>query len=119
MAEDRQPVKINVDLGEGYGNFKCGPDDELIPLIDHANVACGFHAGDPLIMQDTVKACKNLGISIGAHPGLPDIQGFGRREMKHSPEELTAMTRYQIGALKGFLDAEGVGLHHVKPHGVL
>lgn len=119
MAHDRQQVKINVDLGEGFGNFKCGPDDQLIPLIDHANVACGFHAGDPLIMQETVRTCKKSGIAVGAHPGLPDIQGFGRREMKLSPEELTAMTRYQIGALKGFLDAEGVQLHHVKPHGVL
>ncbi|KAK1072008.1 hypothetical protein LTR12_003412 [Friedmanniomyces endolithicus] len=95
------------------------PDDELIPLIDHANVACGFHAGDPLIMAETVKTCKQHGIAIGAHPGLPDIQGFGRREMKLSTEELTALTRYQIGALKAFLDAEDVPLHHVKPHGVL
>ncbi|TKA64775.1 Lactam utilization protein lamB [Friedmanniomyces simplex] len=110
---------IQRKLGEGYGNFKCGPDDELIPLIDHANVACGFHAGDPLIMAETVKTCKQHGIAIGAHPGLPDIQGFGRREMKLSPEELTAMVRYQVGALKAFLDAEDVPLHHVKPHGVL
>ncbi|KAK0255771.1 hypothetical protein LTS09_009441 [Friedmanniomyces endolithicus] len=119
MAPIQQKVFINVDLGEGYGNFKCGPDDELIPLIDHANVACGFHAGDPLIMAETVKTCKQHGIAIGAHPGLPDIQGFGRREMKLSAEELTALTRYQIGALKAFLDAEDVPLHHVKPHGVL
>ncbi|KAG8627321.1 hypothetical protein KVT40_004804 [Elsinoe batatas] len=119
MGRLKQKVKINVDLGEGYGNFKCGPDDELIPLIDHANIACGFHAGDPLIMQETVRACKNNNIAIGAHPGLPDIQGFGRREIKMSPEELTAMVRYQVGALKGFLDAENVPLHHVKPHGVL
>ncbi|TKA45284.1 Lactam utilization protein lamB [Friedmanniomyces endolithicus] len=119
MAPIQRKVHINVDLGEGYGNFKCGPDDELIPLIDHANVACGFHAGDPLIMAETVKTCKQHGIAIGAHPGLPDIQGFGRREMKLSAEELTALTRYQIGALKAFLDAEDVPLHHVKPHGVL
>lgn len=70
-------------------------------------------------MQETVRSCKKAGIAIGAHPGLPDIQGFGRREIKMSPEELTAMVRYQVGALKGFLDAEGVELHHVKPHGVL
>lgn len=140
MPPIQKKVHINVDLGEGYGNFKCGPDDELIPLIDHANasqssnsipytrtnntddisqIACGFHAGDPLIMQETVRACKNNNIAVGAHPGLPDIQGFGRREMKLSPEELTAMVRYQVGALQGFLDAEGVPLHHVKPHGVL
>ncbi|KAK4999435.1 hypothetical protein LTR66_001536 [Elasticomyces elasticus] len=119
MGALKHKVKINVDLGEGYGNFKCGPDDELIPLIDHANVACGFHAGDPLIMHQTVLACKAHNIAVGAHPGLPDIQGFGRREMKLSTEELTALVRYQVGALKAFLDAEDVPLHHVKPHGVL
>jgi lactam utilization protein B len=112
-------VKINVDLGEGYGNFKAGPDDELIPLIDYANIACGGHAGDPMIMHQTVKACKAHNIAMGAHPGLPDIQGFGRRYIRYDPEELTAIVRYQIGALKGFLDAEGVKLHHVKPHGTL
>ncbi|KAF2635226.1 LamB/YcsF [Massarina eburnea CBS 473.64] len=119
MPAIKHPVKINVDLGEGYGNFKCGPDDELIPLIDHANIACGFHAGDPLIMQNTVRSCKAHNILVGAHPGLPDIIGFGRREIKMSPEELTAAVRYQVGALKGFLDAEGMPLNHVKPHGIL
>jgi hypothetical protein len=119
MPPISKKVHINVDLGEGYGNFKCGPDDELIPMIDHANVACGFHAGDPLIMQETVRTCKAHNIKVGAHPGLPDLQGFGRREMKMSTEELIAITRYQIGALKAFLDAEGVPLNHVKPHGVL
>lgn len=110
---------INADLGEGYGNFKCGPDDELIPMIDHANVACGFHAGDPLKMQESIRVCKKYNIKIGAHPGLPDILGFGRREMKLDPEEHTANVIYQVGALKGFLDAEGVELNHVKPHGIL
>ncbi|THW59827.1 LamB/YcsF [Aureobasidium pullulans] len=119
MPPVSKKVHINVDLGEGYGNFKCGPDEELIPLIDHANIACGFHAGDPLIMTNTVKLCKQHNIKIGAHPGLPDIQGFGRREIKMSPEELTAMVTYQVGALKGFLDAQDVPLHHVKPHGIL
>ena len=88
-------------------------------MIDHANVACGFHAGDPLIMANTIKACKENNIAVGAHPGLPDLQGFGRRYIQMQPEELTAMTRYQVGALKGFLDAEGMELHHVKPHGTL
>lgn len=119
MPAPARPIKINVDLGEAYGNYICGPDEQLIPLIDHANIACGFHAGDPLIMQKTVRACKQHNIHIGAHPGLPDIQGFGRREMAFDPEELTALVRYQVGALKGFLDAEDVPLHHVKPHGVL
>ncbi|KAK8117439.1 lactam utilization protein lamB [Apiospora kogelbergensis] len=110
---------INVDLGEGYGNYSCGPDEHLIPMIDHANVACGFHAGDPLHMQQAVRQCKERGIKVGAHPGLPDVQGFGRREMKLSPEEHTANIIYQVGALRGFLDAEGVELNHVKPHGIL
>ncbi|KAK5131334.1 hypothetical protein LTR08_001000 [Meristemomyces frigidus] len=119
MAPITRKVHINVDLGEGYGNYKCGEDEVLIPLIDHANIACGFHAGDPTLMAQTVRTCKAHNIAIGAHPGLPDIQGFGRREMKMSTEELTALVTYQVGALKGFLDAEGVALHHVKPHGVL
>ena len=96
-----------------------GDDEALIPLIDHANVACGFHASDPVIMSQTVALCKTHNIAIGAHPGLPDIQGFGRREMKMTTEELTALVVYQVGALKGFLDVHGVALHHVKPHGVL
>ena len=96
-----------------------GPDEELLPYISQANVACGFHSGDPLIMQSTVRLCKAHNVLIGAHPGLPDLQGFGRREMKLQPEELTAITVYQVGALKGFLDREGVPLNHVKPHGVL
>ncbi|KAF2232120.1 LamB/YcsF [Viridothelium virens] len=115
----RHKVMMNVDLGEAYGNYKCGPDEELIQMIDHANVACGFHAGDPLIMQRTVALCKQYNVAVGAHPGLPDVQGFGRREIKMYPEELTAMTRYQIGALQAFLDVEGLPLNHVKPHGVL
>ncbi|KZV81307.1 LamB/YcsF [Exidia glandulosa HHB12029] len=121
MAPPKHPVKINVDLGEGYGNFTCGPDEELIRLglIDHANVASGFHAGDPLIMQQTVKLCKQYNIAVGAHPGLPDIHGFGRGEIEMSSEDMTAMTRCQVGALTAFLDAEGLSLHHVKLHGVL
>ncbi|KAL4909857.1 lactam utilization protein lamb [Aspergillus multicolor] len=119
MAPIKKKALINCDMGEAYGNWACGPDLELLPLIDIANIACGFHAGDPLIMQETVRNCKAHNILVGAHPGLPDIQGFGRREMKLSPEELTAITIYQVGALQGFLDREGVRLNHVKPHGVL
>ncbi|KAF9883372.1 hypothetical protein FE257_003539 [Aspergillus nanangensis] len=119
MAPTKHKALINVDMGEAYGNYTCGPDRELLPMIDHANIACGFHAGDPLIMAETVSLCKAHNVKIGAHPGLPDIQGFGRREMKLSPEEHTANVVYQIGALKGFLDRAGVELHHVKPHGVL
>ncbi|KAL8919967.1 MAG: hypothetical protein Q9208_006535 [Pyrenodesmia sp. 3 TL-2023] len=98
----QQKAFINVDLGEGYGNLKFGPDEELLPLIDIANIAYGFHAGDPQIMSHTVRICKTHSILIGAHRGLPDLQGFGRRVMKLAPEELTAMTVYQVGALKGF-----------------
>ncbi|KAI9844287.1 MAG: hypothetical protein M1837_005697 [Sclerophora amabilis] len=119
MGPIKQRAKINVDLGEAYGNWTCGPDDELLPMIDEANVACGFHASDPLIMMQTVRSCKASNVAIGAHPGLPDLQGFGRREMKLTPEELTALTVYQVGALQGFLAHEQVPLHHVKPHGVL
>ncbi|PGH37050.1 lactam utilization protein lamB [[Emmonsia] crescens] len=104
---------------QGYGNWACGPDLELLPMVDQANIACGFHASDPLIMMETVRNCKAHNVKIGAHPGLPDLQGFGRREMKLTPEELTAITVYQVGALKGFLDREDVPLHHVKPHGIL
>ena len=105
-----------------YAHRPCvvqGPDEELIPFISQANVACGFHSGDPLIIMNTVRLCKIHGVKVGAHPGLPDLQGFGRREMKLQPEELTAITIYQVGALKGFLDRECIPLNHVKPHGVL
>ncbi|OAA60289.1 lactam utilization protein LamB [Niveomyces insectorum RCEF 264] len=119
MAPTTQKALINVDMGEAYGNYICGPDAELLPLIDHANVACGFHAGDPLVMAQTVRLCKAHNVKVGAHPGLPDVQGFGRREMKLSPEEHTANIVYQVGALRGFLEREGVELHHVKPHGIL
>ena len=114
MGPIKHKALLNVDLGEGFGNLKCGPDKDLLPLIDIANVACGFHSGDPLIMGETVRLCKEHGVKVGAHPGLPDLQGFGRREMKMQPEELTAITVYQVGALKGFLDREGLPLNHVK-----
>ena len=119
MGPIKHKALLNVDLGEGFGNLKCGPDEDLIPHIDIANVACGFHSGDPLIMMETVRLCKEHNVRIGAHPGLPDLQGFGRREMKLQPEELTAITIYQVGSLKGFLDREGLLMNHVKPHGTL
>lgn len=112
-------VGINCDMGEGYGLYRLGDDEAIMPFITEANVACGFHASDPRIMRRTVQAAVRHGISIGAHPSLPDRQGFGRREMQVEPEELTDMFVYQIGALKGFLDAEGVQLGHVKPHGAI
>ncbi|KAM4056327.1 lamB/YcsF family protein [Hirsutella rhossiliensis] len=119
MAPTRHKVLINCDMGEAYGNYACGPDEELVSMIDIANVACGFHAGDPVVMARTVALCKAHGVKIGAHPGLPDVQGFGRREMKLSAAEHTANVVYQVGALRAFVEREGLELHHVKPHGVL
>lgn len=96
-----------------------GPDDELMKVVDVANVACGFHAGDPSIMRKTVKLAKEQGIKIGAHPGLQDLFGFGRRQIQYNPEDMYASILYQVGALKAFLDAEGLPLNHIKPHGEL
>ena len=110
---------INCDMGESFGLYKLGDDAGLMPLIDIANVACGFHASDFNHMRATVRLAKQHGVKVGAHPSLPDLQGFGRREMKIGREELANCLIYQIGALKGFLDAEGMALNHLKPHGSL
>lgn len=110
-------VTINADMGEAFGLHTFGNDEALLPLVDTINVACGFHAGDPSTMRATVKAAAAAGVSIGAHPGLPDLVGFGRREMAISPDQLRDLVAYQVGALRAFLDAEGVDLHHIKPHG--
>ena len=112
-------VLVNCDMGESYGIYKMGEDEKLMPLIDLANVACGFHGSDPNHMRKTVQLAKQNGVRVGAHPSLPDRQGFGRRAMKIERGELTNIIIYQIGALKGFLDAEGMQLNHVKPHGAL
>lgn len=112
-------VAINCDMGEAFSIYRCGDDDGIFPFITLANVACGFHASDPRVMQRTVRKAKESGVKVGAHPSYPDLQGFGRREMKMDPEELTACIIYQVGALKGFLDAEGMELNHIKPHGAL
>ncbi|HEX5211257.1 MAG TPA: 5-oxoprolinase subunit PxpA [Pseudolabrys sp.] len=113
------PVTINCDMGEGFGLYRMGDDAALMPHIDLANVACGFHASDPSIMRATVRLAKQYGVKVGAHPSLPDMQGFGRRAMAVSPAEVTDFVTYQTGALKAFLDAEGMALNHVKPHGAL
>ncbi len=110
---------INCDMGESFGLYRLGDDAGLMPLIDIANVACGFHASDFNHMRATVKLAKTHGVKVGAHPSLPDLQGFGRREMKIGREELANCLIYQIGALKGFLEAEGMTLNHIKPHGSL
>lgn len=112
-------VEINCDMGEGFGLYKMGDDEGLMPWITVANVACGFHASDFNHMRDTVRLAKQHGVRVGAHPSLPDLQGFGRREMKMDREEMANCLIYQIGALTGFLEAEGMTLNHIKPHGSL
>ncbi len=112
-------IDLNSDLGESFGAYKIGKDEELIPLISSSNVACGFHAGDPSVMSKTVALCKKYGIAVGAHPGYPDLQGFGRRNMNVSPSDVKALITYQVGALDAFCKANGTKLQHVKPHGAL
>ncbi len=112
-------IDLNCDLGESYGAYHLGMDEEIIPLISSANVACGFHAGDFNTMAKTAKLCAESGISMGAHPGFPDLQGFGRRNMNLSPAEARNLITCQIGALYAFCRSAGVRLRHVKPHGAL
>ncbi|SMC69840.1 LamB/YcsF family protein [Pedobacter nyackensis] len=112
-------VDLNCDMGESYGAYQIGNDEAIFPYITSANIACGFHAGDPAVMKKTVRLALKHNVAIGAHPGLPDLQGFGRREMSIIAEEAYDMVMYQIGALNGFVQSEGGILHHVKPHGAL
>lgn len=112
-------VDLNCDMGESFGAYQMGCDEEILPYITSANIACGFHAGDPATMRKTVERALSHGVEIGAHPGLPDLNGFGRRNMAISPQEAYEMVVYQIGALHGFLQAEGAVMQHVKPHGAL
>lgn len=110
-------IDINADIGEGFGNYIMPNDKAIMKLITSANIACGYHAGDPMTMRKTVHLAKKYGVAVGAHPGLPDLMGFGRRVMEVSPEEIYHYIVYQVGALKGFTEIEGLKLHHVKPHG--
>ena len=112
-------IDLNCDLGESFGNYKLGLDDEVIKYISSANIACGFHASDPLVMQKTVALARDNGVAVGAHPGFPDLVGFGRRNMNVSPAEAKAFVQYQIGALSAFCKVAGCRLAHVKPHGAL
>jgi 5-oxoprolinase (ATP-hydrolysing) subunit A len=112
-------VDLNCDLGESYGLFKIGNDSEVLKHITSANIACGYHAGDHNVMMDSVKLAKAHGVRIGAHPGFPDLHGFGRREMKMSAQEIYNLTIYQIGALSAIARACGTNVEHVKPHGAL
>ncbi len=112
-------IDLNCDLGESFGAWRMGDDAALLDLVSSANIACGFHAGDPIIMQQTVGLAAARAVAIGAHVSLPDLQGFGRREMRVSADEVHAMTLYQLGALSAFCQAAGTRLAHVKPHGAL
>jgi UPF0271 protein len=107
-------IDLNCDMGENIGN-----DEDIMPYITSANIACGFHAGDSKSMQTTVRLAKRYGVAVGAHPSWFDVEGFGRREMSLSPDEVEALILYQIGALSALARADGVELHHVKPHGAL
>ena len=112
-------VDLNCDLGESFGAYTLGMDAAVIPHISSANVACGFHASDPLVMAKTVALAKEYGVAVGAHPGYPDLVGFGRRNLNVTPAEAKAMVQYQIGALQAFCTEHGVRLQHVKPHGAM
>ena len=112
-------IDLNADMGESFGAYKLGADEEFMEYITSANIACGFHAGDSSVMHKTVGYAKKFGVAVGAHPGLPDLQGFGRRQMALGPDEVYDDVLYQVGAIDAFCRANGLRLHHVKPHGSL
>lgn len=112
-------IDLNCDLGEAFGNYSFGGDKDIIPLITSANIACGFHAGDENVMNETIQLAKENNVGIGAHPGLPDLQGFGRRKMDIKSKEIYNLVVYQLGALNGFCKIHGTRINHVKPHGAL
>jgi len=112
-------IDLNCDMGESYGAWKMGADAEVMPHISSANIACGFHGGDPATIRKTVRLALDNGVAIGAHPSLPDIQGFGRRPMKISPQDMYDLVVYQAGAVEAFARAAGAKLHHIKCHGAL
>ncbi len=113
------PLLLNCDLGESFGAWKMGLDDQVMPFIDQANIACGFHAGDPVVIKKTLLAAKRNNVQVGAHPSYPDMSGFGRRSMKIPPVELIALLQYQIAALTGMASNLGIEVAYVKPHGAL
>lgn len=110
-------IDINADIGEGFGNYSYPNDAQIMGRITSANIACGYHGGDPITMKKTVSLAKAHGVAVGAHPGLPDLMGFGRRVMEVNPSEIYSYIVYQVGALNAFVEIEGLSLHHVKPHG--
>lgn len=119
MSKDEHRILVNCDMGESFGAWQMGADDSIMPLIDMANIACGFHAGDPNVMQRTVVSALEYNVRIGAHPSYPDLQGFGRRSMRMTKGEIRSLLCYQVGALEGIVRACGADLNHVKPHGAL
>ena len=112
-------VDLNADLGESFGNWRLEQNDELLDIVTSANIACGFHAGDPMVMAETVKKAAERGIGIGCHAGFPDLQGFGRRKIEMKPDEIHDIVLYQLGALEGFARANGVRIQHFNGHGAL
>ena len=118
MASDAT-IDLNADVGESFGAWRMGRDEALIPLVSSANVACGFHAGDPLVIRRTIALALASGVAVGAHPGYPDLAGFGRRRLDMAADELSAAVEYQVAALAGMTRAAGGALRHVKPHGAL
>jgi 5-oxoprolinase (ATP-hydrolysing) subunit A len=119
MAGVTASIDLNCDMGEGFGAYRMGPDDELLELVTSASIACGFHAGDPRIMDATTARAATLGVSVGAHVSYPDLAGFGRRHLRVSPDELTTDVLYQIGALEAFCRRHGTSVRYVKAHGAL
>lgn len=119
MSRSLRKINLNADLGESFGAWSMGDDAALLDIVGSANVACGFHAGDPLVMRTTLRLARERGVSVGAHPAYPDLQGFGRRRLAMSAEELEAALLYQLAALDGMARAEGLRMAHVKPHGAL
>ncbi len=116
---EKNTIDLNCDLGEGYGVYTIGSDEEILDVVTSANIACGFHAGDYNVMYKTVKMAKDKQVGIGAHPGFPDLLGFGRRVMHIDPEDIYRLTAYQIGALNAFCRIHHVPMQHVKAHGAL
>jgi UPF0271 protein len=112
-------IDLNCDMGESFGAYTIGADEAVMSSITSANVACGFHGGDPGVMRRTIRLAREAGVGVGAHPGFPDLVGFGRREMRMAPQDVEDMVLYQIGALAAIAKSEGVRLSHVKPHGAL
>jgi len=119
VAEGRTAIDLNADVGESVGAWPMGDDEHLIPLVSSVNIACGFHAGDPLTIERTIRLALDAEAAIGAHPGYPDLVGFGRRDLDMAPDELEAALIYQIAAVAGLARAAGAELRHVKPHGAL